>query len=135
MSSTLIQYDPSDGVGTNVGDLNIRNAIALISKDGKAVSLLITIINSGSRSALVTLQFQSGGKKTTVQKPVFAGKVASFGNTPDEEQLIVLNPGVKAGELFPVYVQSGDNPGTQLLVPVLEPTGEYSTLAPPEILR
>lgn len=133
--ATLEQYDPSDGVGVDVGSVQVRNAIALINDDGHAVSLLVTLVNSGSRSANVTLQYLSGGEKTTVTKPVDANSMLSYGNTVDENQIIVLNPDVKAGALFPVYVQYGNHPGKELLVPVLEATGPYESLKPPEILR
>lgn len=133
--ATLEQYDPSDGVGIDIGDVQVRNVIALINDDGHAVNLLITLVNSGSSSASVKLQYLSSGEKTTVTKPVDANSVLSYGNTVDENQIIILNPDVKAGALLPVYVQYGDHPGKELLVPVLEATGQYEALKPPEILR
>jgi hypothetical protein len=135
--ATLIQYDPSDGVGVNIGDLQVRNVIALISEDGRAVSLLITIVNSGSDIANVSLQYQSGGEKTTITKSVRPNSVVSYGNTPDETQIIILNPGVEAGGLFPVYLQYGDHEGKQLMVPVMsaENNSQYDGLFPPEIER
>lgn len=135
--ATLIQYDPSDGVGVDVGNVQVRNAIALINSDGRAVSLMITLVNSGTRTANVNLQYQSGGEKTTTTKSVNPGKVASYGTTTDDTQIIILNPGVKAGELFPVYIQYGDREGKELLVPVLNADAhpEYADLLPPEIER
>ncbi|CAN5144258.1 hypothetical protein BH09ACT5_BH09ACT5_03050 [soil metagenome] len=135
--ATLIQYDPSDGVGTDVGNVQVRNAIALISEDGRAVSIMITMLNSGKRTANVNLQYQSGGEKTTTLKSVNPGKVAAYGTKPDGPQIIVLNPGVEAGQLFPVYIQYGDNEGKELLLPVLNADAhpEYDGLFPPEIER
>jgi hypothetical protein len=128
--ATLIHYDPSDGVGASVGALKIRNAIAVIDSEGGSVSLLVTIINSSSRSVRVNLQFESDGEKTTVTKVLAANSVTSFGNTAIEEKIVVVKPGVAAGELFPLYVQYGKEPGVQLLVPVLEAAGSYADLAP-----
>ncbi len=135
--ATLIQYDPSDGVGVDVGNVHVRNAIALINDDGRAVSLMITLVNSGSEIANVTLQYKSGGETTTITKSVRAGDVASYGTTTDDTQIIVLNPGVAAGQLFPVYIQYGDNEGKELLVPVLDSSNNpsYEGLFPPEVLR
>jgi hypothetical protein len=135
--ATLIRYDPSDGVGTNIGNVQVRNAIALINEDGRAVSLMITIVNSGTKSASINLQYQSSGEKTTTKKSVQPGEVVTFGTTPDEDQIVILNPGVKAGALFPVYVQYGDHEGTELLVPVLNADNhpEYDGLFPPEVER
>ena len=135
--ATLIQYDPSDGVGTEIGNVAVRNAVALINEDGHAISLMVTLVNTGSKIANVNLQYKSGGEKTTTTKSVRAGDVATYGTSPDDTQIIILNPGVKAGGLLPVYVQYGDNEGKELLVPVLNADNhpEYEDLLPPEILR
>ena len=128
--ATLEKYDPGDGVGIDVGDVQVRNAVAVANEDGDAISLILHIVNSGSRSANIDLQYQSDGEKTTVTKPVDAHEVLSFGNT-DEDQLVITNPGVEPGALFPVYVQYGDHEGSQMLVPVLAPdTNGYEGLAP-----
>ena len=135
--ATLIEYDPSDGIGTQVGDVAVRNALALINEDGHAVSLMVTFVNTGSKIANLSIQYQSGGEKTTTTKSVRAGDVASYGTTPDETQIIILNPGVKAGGLYPVYFQYGDNEGKELLLPVMNADShpEYKDLLPPEIER
>jgi hypothetical protein len=135
--ATLIQYDPSDGIGTEVGNVAVRNAVALINKDGHAISLMVTFVNTGSKIANVNVQYQSGGEKTTITKSVRAGDVATYGTSPDDTQIIILNPGVEAGGLLPVYFQYGDNEGKELLVPVLNADNhpEYKDLLPPEILR
>jgi hypothetical protein len=133
--ATLIQYDPSDGVGGNVGDVKILNAVALIGDDGQAVSLLVTIVNEGDQSVNLNIQYLSGTEKTTTVKNLSRNSVTALGSAIGEEQLVVLSPGVKAGGLMPVYFQYGDHEGTQLLVPVLEATGQYEGLQPPPILR
>jgi hypothetical protein len=129
--ATLIHYDPSDGVGVNLGDLKLRNVIALSDEDGKLFSLLVTFINTGSKNATVSLQYQSNDTKTTIHKLIAPGKTLSFGTQAGQAQIIIENPGVAAGALYPVYVQTGDAPGKQILVPVLT-TGlaQYSTLKP-----
>ena len=135
--ATLIRYDPSDGVGIDVGDLQVRNAVALINKDGGAVSLMITIVNSGKKIANVAMQYKSGGDPLTTTKSILPGKVGNYGTTPDDTQIIILNPGVKAGQLLPVYIQYGDFEGKELLVPVLDEASHpvYAGLYPPEVLR
>ena len=135
--ATLIQYDPSDGVGVEVGNVAVRNVVGLINNDGHAISLMVTFVNTGSRSASMKIQYQSGGEKTTDTKQINANAVATYGTTPDETQIIILNPGVKAGQLFPVYIQYGDAEGKELLVPVLDAANnpQYDGLFPPEIER
>lgn len=135
-TATLNQYNPSDGVNASVGDVDIRNAVAIINGDGHAINLLITLVNtSTSGSAKVNLQYESSGTKVTITKSVLAGQALQFG-TEEQGQIIILSPGVRAGELLPVYVQYGDEPGKQLLVPVLDGSqAEYEGLVPPLILR
>ena len=128
--ATLIPYDPSDGVGANLGTVDVRNAIGIISEDGEDISLLVTFVNSGDKSANVKIQFETDGETTTVTKPIGSGSVVGYGNSADEDQIIIANPGVPAGDLIPVYVQYGDNEGQELLVPVLEARGAYAELAP-----
>ena len=60
--ATLIQYDPSDGIGTQVGNVAVRNAIALINEDGHAVSLMVTLVNESSKFVTLDLQYESGGE-------------------------------------------------------------------------
>lgn len=133
--ATLIRYDPTDGVAATLGDIDVRNVVGIINEDGHAISLMITIINSGTSDHILDIQYTSGGEKTTVSKIVKAGKTVSFGTSPDDEQIVVLNPDVPAGGLLPVYLQWGKETGKEILVPVLDATGDYATLAPPAILR
>lgn len=128
--ATLTHYNPGNGVAGRVGSVDIRNVVALTSNDGASVSLLVTLINTGQQNASLELQYESGGKRLTDIKPVRAGSVEAFGNAVGQPQIVVLKPGVKAGALMPVYLQYGDNPGIQLMVPVLEATGEYKGLEP-----
>ncbi len=135
--ATLIQYDPSDGVGIQVGSVKVRNAVALINDDGSAVSLMITLVNSGSTIANVAMQYESGGGRLTTTKSVLPGKVATYGTTPGGAQIVISEPGVKAGALYPVYIQYGDNEGKQLLVPVLDAAHnpQYDGLFPAEATK
>ena len=133
--ATLIQYDPGDGIGATVGNVDVRNALGIAGEDGKAISVMITLINSGDRAAGVRLQYESGGEQLTTLTRVAPGATVSFGTEPGGQQLVILNPDVAAGDLLPVYVQYGSNEGVQMLLPVLEATGIYEDLAPPAILR
>jgi len=135
--ATLIQYSPSDGIDANLGDVKLRNVIALMSDDGLSASLLITIINDGDVTAVVRIQTVStSGEQVNFLRPVPRNSVVSFGNTVDEEQLIVPMPDAIAGGLLPVYVQHGSVPGTQMLVPALAALDEhYLDLKPAEAAR
>ncbi|MEP6481423.1 MAG: hypothetical protein ABJA94_05380 [Rhodoglobus sp.] len=129
--ATLIHYDPSDGVGLTLDGVDLRNMILLVNDKGDLSSLLVTFINNGDKPVAINLQFTSGGKKSSGTIQVMGQSTASFGNSTDEQQITIEKPDAKAGDLFPLYVQIGDQPGKQVLVPVLLGSwSQYSTLVP-----
>jgi hypothetical protein len=130
--ATLFHYDPANGVGTSVGSIDVRDAVAIINDDGDAISLIITFVNrSADAVANIVVQFQSDGEKTDAVVNVGGYGVTQFGTTPDQTQIVIAKPDVVAGQLLPVYVQYGDEQGKTILVPVLDGTlPEYADLLP-----
>lgn len=128
--ATLEEYDPSDGINNSVGAVDLRNVILFVDEETGAGSLMVTLVNNSVATATVSFQFVSEGTEVTVQQEVPPRTVVELGTTPDRTQLLILGVDTRAGALFPVYVQSGSNPGVQLLVPVLAPTGAYEGLGP-----
>ena len=132
--ATLKHYDPSDGVGTTVGNLKVRNAL-LLTNDGQQASFLVNLINDSEKTVNVLIQYDgttasgaSGKVDTRVQ--LDAREVKTFGSS-DTRQLLFSGINSKAGSLFPVFVQYGTLTGEQLLVPVLDGSlPEYSKLLP-----
>ena len=136
--ATLIQYQPSDGVQTDLGDIHVRNAVA-VSEDGTDASLLTTVINSGDDDAVVTFQFvNASGEKTDIDLEVAARSKVSVGNT-GEDQIALRGLSVPVGALLPVFVYAktptgaylDGAEGVELLVPTLSTTNaEYTGLEP-----
>ncbi len=133
--TTLKHYDPSDGVGTTIGNLDVRNAL-LLTKDGQTASLLVTLLNTGNNTLNVRLQYQTAPTATatagrltkTVTVPANGSAQIGYNGS---DQIIFDNIGTKAGSLLPLYIQYGTEPGKQILVPVLDGTLKaYSTLLP-----
>ena len=131
--ATLAQYDPTDGISGRVGTVDLRNVVAIISEDGQTISLVLTMVNTGTREAAMKIQFSASGSDTTIVKRVGSNDVAQFGNTVDEDQILIVMPDAVAGGLLPVYFQYGSNEGQQLHVPVLTATGIYADVAPPTV--
>lgn len=132
--ATQISYSPSDGVMGRVGDVDIRNAMAF-SEDGSDVNLVMVLLNNGDED--VTLNFQvnfsadADGERTTQTVQMPARTIISFGSAVDQPQFVFEGVGVELGGVMPLYVQYGDEPGTTLLVPVLDGTFErYEELLP-----
>ncbi|MBF4461718.1 MULTISPECIES: hypothetical protein [unclassified Rathayibacter] len=126
--ATLKSYDPSDGVGATIGDLAIRNAM-IISDDGELGALVVTVVNSGSETETLEVQYESTSGRTTSDVDVAPGRT-EIG--PEKTESVTMT-GIDTipGSLLRVYFQYGTQQGKELLVPVLTSGLEaYSTLTP-----
>jgi hypothetical protein len=130
VQGTLRHYEPSDGIGATVGQVKVRNAIAL-SSDGKDVAIVMTVVNEGDSTANVTFQAtDSTGAKTDHTVAVQAHSAVSVGNEGDA-QLVFRGVNTTVGGLLPIYVQYSNTEGKQILVPVLDGSMEsYANLLP-----
>ena len=127
---TTQHYDPSDGIGATVGDIQVRNAL-LLTDDGKTASLLINFANDSAVGVDVKVQYENAGK-TKVDGSVYvnAGSVTSLGAAADKK-FVLTGIDAPAGNLFPLYIQYGNTPGQQLWVPVLNTKeSQYAGLQP-----
>jgi hypothetical protein len=137
--ATTEQYDASDGVSTDVGSLDIRNAL-IISEEGVDGYLAVTIVNTGSAPARLAVQWEAGGERTTEYIEVGAESTLALGVEGDEEAssgvndrepLLLTDIDTPPGALLPVYFQYGDETGAEVHVPVLtDALGAYSHIAP-----
>jgi hypothetical protein len=130
VQGTLRHYEPSDGVGANIGDVKLRNVLGL-SADGKDVAIILTLVNEGDLGATVGFQFENGsGDKETQFVYVKPHAAKSVGNV-DDSKLVLRGVDTTVGGLVPLYVQYGDVQGKELLVPVLDGTlASYTDLLP-----
>lgn len=130
VQATQLAYDPSDGVGAEVGDVQVRNAL-LVSDDGKLASLAVALINPSDTNVQLTVSWEaeSGRDERTVSVP--AGETLSLGT--DDDAIVLVGVDAQPGSLFPVYFQYGEEEGQELGVPVLEGSlDEYADLVPSE---
>lgn len=127
--ATTQGYDASDGIGTTLGDLRINNAL-LVSADGQAANLIVSIHNPTAVRVKVSVQYENGDG-TKVDESIFVKpeSTKSLGTTA-EGPLQFNGIGTPAGDLLPVFFQYDDVTGQSLLVPVLAPEGAYASLAP-----
>jgi len=129
------KYDPSDGVGTSLGDLDVRNALLVTDGEGSTASLVVSVVNTSDDDQNLSVQYESdaatatsGRADATVAVAAHSIVTLGFGT---EQQLVLADIDTEPGALFPVYFQSGSSEGKELQVPVLPPAlMEYSTLTP-----
>jgi hypothetical protein len=128
------KYDPSDGVGADVGELDVRNAL-VITESGDRGNLVVSVINPTEDAQPLSVQYESAraGGRSTVDVSIPAQATVTFGYG-DSDQLVLEGIDATPGGLFPVYFQSGSSEGADLQVPVLDTAlAEYEGLTPSPI--
>lgn len=127
---TLIPYNPSDGVSTQVGGLMVRNAM-LVTGTGTRATLVASVYNPTSTAQTLRIQYNSaGGAKQNVTVPVGAGASVQI-STVDGNRVVLDGIDAKPGSLAPLYLTDGSTAGNGLSVPVLDGTlSEYAGLVP-----
>jgi hypothetical protein len=122
--------ETSDGVSGTTGHVFVGNAV-LVTTDGEVGNLVATLVNTDGTSHRVTVQYGAGS--TTQAFTVESGDSQQLG-TPGDPIVLVEDPDVVAGALFPVSFQQADRTAITLDVPVL--TGAlppYSDLTPGKV--
>lgn len=129
--ATLQDYDPSDGVSVLVGDLTLRNVLAVTADDTDA-NLVFTASNRGDDDVTLTIQYGEAAASSEVQVEIGDGSTpVGFG---DAGQLTLEELDAAAGSLVPLYFTYGDVEGAQVLIPVLDGSlPEYAPLVPRRI--
>lgn len=128
--ATMKQYDPSDGVGADVGDLALRNILLIANDEGEG-NLVMTVVNNSGEDITLNVQYDDAGNRTTssLEIPAFPQRTRIGGNPADG--VIVAAADKVTGGLFPIYFEYGTAPGELVLVPVLDGTlPEYELLVP-----
>lgn len=128
--ANLEPYDPSDGVGAEVGDLSLRNVLLIANDEGEA-NLVMTVVNDTGEDVALNVQYDDGNERTTssLSIPGFPERTR-VGDVPSDG-VIVTAGDLVAGGLYPIYFEYGDAPGELVFVPVLDGTlAEYQSLVP-----
>ena len=127
--ATQKDYDPSDGVGADIGDLAIRN-ILLIGDDGDTLNLVMTVVSESDSSQRLNVQWDDGAERVTESVFVDPDGLTAIGG-PEQPQVLVTGAGGELGGLVPVYFSYGTEPGVEVLVPVLDGSlPEYTLFVP-----
>lgn len=111
-------YDPSDGVGAQVGELSIRNAL-LIGDDPDQLNLVMTVVSAADSDRRVTVQWQAEGERVTDEIFVNANGRTTFGG-PEDDQVLITASGATIGGLVPVFFAYPGAEGVEVLIPVLD---------------
>lgn len=127
-TTTTLEYDPSDGVTAQIGDVLARNLLVVGDK-GTAGLVSGALVNTGSADAAVTIQVK-GQAQQPVTVTVPPGQVVQLGSGADQTSVAVAALPAAAGALVPVTLSSPAGGTVDATVPVLPPTLEYATVTP-----
>ncbi|MFD2674378.1 hypothetical protein [Gulosibacter bifidus] len=139
---TTMQYDASDGVHVDLGDVALRNVLLIADADGKQANLVFTAVNSTTADAKVEIKFD-GAVSTADLKFDKTQSATEFG-FGDAGENVVMGKFETGSSVTPVFTATyTDAEGaTQTVtvddqqVPVLGDTDadnvlkEYQKLAP-----
>jgi hypothetical protein len=126
--TTQLKYDPSDGVGVEVGQVQLRNVLVVSgSKDGPGV-LVAHGANTGEAAVTVALTVE-GSQPVSLTVPAGgAAQLSAPGSPPAALKAVPVAP----GDLLDLRVSSASGGNVLVKVPVLYPFegSPYRTLAP-----
>ena len=115
---TLEPYAPSDGTQTDVGELKARNFMLLDLTEDAA--LIGSFVNSGDVDLPVSVQMVSEENRTTTSVEVPAGGKTDLGYNGNPPKLIDRPADLVPGQLYPIFIQVGNETPRELLVPVMD---------------
>jgi hypothetical protein len=133
--ATTTPYDASDGVGINVGDLQLRN-LMIISDNGETGNLLMGAANSTGEDVELHIGFVSGGTVVDghLDVPSNDKQVTSWGSG-SEDRIILGGINTIPGGLLEVAFEANGETKT-VLVPVLTSAQpEYEGLEPKKVTK
>lgn len=133
--ATTNPYDASDGVGINVGDLQLRN-LMIISDNGETGNLLMGAANSTGEDVELHIGFVSGGTVVDghLDVPSNDKQVTSWGSG-SEDRIILGGINTIPGGLLEVAFEANGETKT-VLVPVLTSAQpEYEGLEPKKVTK
>ena len=133
--ATTNPYDASDGVGINVGDLELRN-LMIISDNGETGNLLMGAANSTGVDIDLHIGFVSGGTVVDghLEVPSNDKQVTSWGSG-SEDRIILGGINTIPGGLLEVAFEANGESKT-VLVPVLTSAQpEYEGLEPKKVTK
>ena len=146
--TTLVPYQPANGINTSVGQLQARDLLIVGSSVGKPGVVSGVLFNSQGPAVTVELSLAGGGAPVSVSVPAgdsvrlgAAGGSAAGGgaagggatSTPGAQVSAVAQfPSLPqpAGAVVVLQLRTSSGARTSVQVPVLPPTFEYSTITP-----
>jgi len=124
--TTSVPYDPSDGLGLVIGDVELANVLVLSVAEGAPGTILGSATNRGPSPVELTIGLGDGADTTIA---LDGGATVRLG--PRDEPVDLEAVPAPPGAMVTVHIDSDAGGATTLDVPVLDGTlPEYADLVP-----
>ena len=129
--ATTKNYEPSDGVGVNLGALDLRNMILLTDNSGETANLVVGAVNTSGSDITLRISYTSGGSLATVTVSIPTSEQVIGYGAAGQPQIVLDNIDVPAGATLSLTLQAGESDTRIAIVPVLNTDlPEYQGLTP-----
>ena len=131
--ATDIEYNAADGVGLDVGGVQIRDALIIADESGRVGNFAAAVINTADSSQVLTLEYGPVGNSERTNIRVAAGETLTLGND-DVDPVLLVGLDTQPGAMLDVQFSVGDD-STVVMLPVLDGSlPQYEHLVP-SVLR
>jgi hypothetical protein len=126
-STTSVNADYGIGITAVVGSVQARNLVVVGQKGAEGL-LSGALVNDGQAAQTVTVQ--TDGQPQPVKVEVGPGSLVTLGGAGSGATIVVGDLEQPPGSAIQVTVSTPTGGSVQSSVPVVAPTGEYSTVTP-----
>lgn len=133
--ATTYQYDASDGISVNAGDVQLRNVV-VISDTGKVGNLIMSTINTTGDDVDLNIEFVSKKQVVNGQLSVPTSEQPVAWGSGENDLIILEGIATQPGGMLEMSFQAGDGEAQTVLVPVLNSElPEYEGLNPAAVIK
>lgn len=129
---TNVPYQPADGVAVDLGDVQVRGLVIVTDAKG-GVGILSGLVVNRSNGP-VTVTFATGpGALASARAVIPAGAPTRLSGVEGVTPVTIPTISAAPGDMVNVVVSTPDAGAPVVSVPVLLPTGYYSSITPPPV--
>jgi hypothetical protein len=127
-----VPYQSADGVAVDLGDVQVRDLVIVTDAKGGVGTLSGLVVNSSAGP--VTVTFATGpGALASTRTIIPAGTATRLSGVEGVTPVTIPRIPAAPGDMVNVVVSTPDGGAPVVSVPVLLPTGYYSSITPPPV--
>jgi hypothetical protein len=132
---TDVPYQSADGVSVDLGDVQIRDLVVIAAAKGAVGTLSGLVLNQGAEQVTVTFSTDPAASATgdTAHADIPAGAAVRLSGVDGATPVTLPRVATAPGGIIGVTVSTPAAGAPVVSVPVLLPTGYYSTITPPPV--